>query len=90
MLKPAIVDAARHTYRLNTENLTEHESIFRELIQHEVMLLQPFQHSVVEQGEMSLMVIGGKYSHAVPKQAKAGDFRVQDDCRDTATAHTSQ
>ena len=25
------------------------------------------------------MVFGGKYSHAVLKKAKAGDFRVQDD-----------
>ena len=26
-----------------------------------------------------MMVIGGKYSHAVLKMAKEGDFRVQDD-----------
>jgi len=30
-------------------------------------------------GEISLMMIGGKYTHAVKKKAKKGDFRVQDD-----------
>jgi hypothetical protein len=33
----------------------------------------------MERGEVSFMVFGGKYSHAVLKKAKAGDFRVQDD-----------
>ncbi len=31
------------------------------------------------QGEDSLMVFGGQYSHAIRKIAKPGDFRVQDD-----------
>ena len=30
-------------------------------------------------GEISLIMIGGKYTHAVKKNAKKGDFRVQDD-----------
>jgi hypothetical protein len=28
---------------------------------------------------MTMIVIGGKFSHAVIKKAKEGDFRVQDD-----------
>lgn len=87
VLKPAIAGAARHTYRLNTDNLEAHEDIFHELTRNEAMLLQPFQHNVVEQGEMSLMVIGGKFTHAVLKRAKAGDFRVQDDFGGTATIY---
>jgi len=87
VLKPAIAGAARHTYRLNPNNLEAHEEVFHELIGNEAMLLQPFQRNVVEQGEMSLMVIGGKYSHAVLKRAKAGDFRVQDDFGGTATPY---
>jgi len=87
VLKPAIAGAARHTYRLNPNNLEAHEEVFQELFENEAMLLQPFQRNVVEQGEMSLMVIGGKYSHAVLKRAKAGDFRVQDDFGGTATRY---
>lgn len=87
VLKPAIAGAARHTYRLCEENLEGYETIFHELTRTEAMLLQPFQRSVVEQGEMSLMVIGGRYSHAVLKRAKTGDFRVQDDFGGTAVPY---
>jgi hypothetical protein len=43
------------------------------------MLLQEFQNPVLEKGEVAYMLFGGKYSHAVLKKAKPGDFRVQDD-----------
>ncbi len=79
ILKPAISGAARHTYRLTTTDLSHLEDVYRSLIQEEAMLLQEFQHRVVTEGEVSLMVIGGHYTHAVLKTAKAGDFRVQDD-----------
>ncbi|MGI9190349.1 MAG: ATP-grasp domain-containing protein [Longimicrobiaceae bacterium] len=42
-------------------------------------LAQPFVRSVVEVGEYSLCFFGGKYSHAVLKKPKAGDFRVQEE-----------
>lgn len=79
ILKPAISGAARHTYRLNRENISAHEEIFQQLIAHESMLLQEFQNPVLEKGEVAFMLFGGKYSHAVLKKAKPGDFRVQDD-----------
>jgi glutathione synthase/RimK-type ligase-like ATP-grasp enzyme len=79
ILKPAISGAARHTYRLNQKNISEHEEIFRQLIAHESMLLQEFQNPVLEKGEVAYMLFGGKYSHVVLKKAKPGDFRVQDD-----------
>jgi glutathione synthase/RimK-type ligase-like ATP-grasp enzyme len=79
VVKPAVSGAARHTYRLAPENLGQHEPIFRELIAKEALLLQPFQNYIVEQGELSLMIFGGQYTHAVRKVAKPGDFRVQDD-----------
>jgi glutathione synthase/RimK-type ligase-like ATP-grasp enzyme len=50
----------------------------------ETVLLQPFRHEIVEQGEQSLVVIGGRFTHAVRKVARAGDFRVQDDHGGTA------
>jgi len=79
ILKPAISGGAWHTYRLNAGNLADHESIFKKLIATESMLLQEFQISVMETGEMAFMVFGGKYSHSIRKKAKKGDFRVQDD-----------
>ncbi|MBX2967701.1 MAG: hypothetical protein KF845_16285 [Cyclobacteriaceae bacterium] len=79
ILKPAISGSARHTYRLNSENLLAHEETFRQLIANEAMLLQEFQKSVLEKGEVAYMLFGGKFSHAVLKKARPGDFRVQDD-----------
>ncbi len=79
ILKPAIAGAARHTYKLDPSNIEKHEALFKELIENEAMLLQEFQELVVTKGEISLNVFGGKYTHAVLKKAKPGDFRVQDD-----------
>ena len=79
VIKPAISGAARHTYRINPKNYKEYESIFRELIGKECVLFQEFLINIETQGEISLIMIGGEYTHAVKKIAKKGDFRVQDD-----------
>ncbi|MCT4698796.1 ATP-grasp domain-containing protein [Tenacibaculum haliotis] len=79
VLKPCISGGGRHTYRINTQNISDHEAVFKQLIPKEALILQPFQHNIVEKGEISLIVINGKFTHAVLKIAKKGDFRVQDD-----------
>ena len=79
VLKPAISGTARHTYKLNAGNLSDHETILQQLITKEAMLLQPFQYNIIEKGEVSLVIINGRFTHAILKVAKAGDFRVQDD-----------
>tara|TARA_R110002124_G_scaffold80533_9_gene213145 strand:+ start:12336 stop:13232 length:897 start_codon:yes stop_codon:yes gene_type:complete len=79
ILKPTIAGAARHTYKLNPQNIDDHEDIFSELIAEEDMMLQPFQHNIAIKGEVSFMVMGGEFTHAILKKAKSGDFRVQDD-----------
>ncbi|MFA6456875.1 MAG: hypothetical protein WCW40_08645 [Bacteroidota bacterium] len=88
ILKPVMSAGARHTYRLNPNNRAEHEKIFQQLISEEAMMLQPFLHSVMTHGEVTLMVIGGKYTHAVLKKTKPGDFRVQDDYGGTVHAYS--
>lgn len=40
-------------------------------------ILQPFLPAVGDEGELSLLFIGGAFSHAVRKVAKPGDFRIQ-------------
>ncbi|MFK7952635.1 MAG: RimK family alpha-L-glutamate ligase [Ekhidna sp.] len=88
VLKPAISAAAKDTYKLNEDNIENHESRYSELIKAESMMLQPFQNSVVEKGEISLMMMGGEFTHAVLKKAKTGDFRVQDDFGGTVHDYT--
>jgi glutathione synthase/RimK-type ligase-like ATP-grasp enzyme len=79
ILKPCVSGSARHTYRLQQDNTSAHEAIFRELISAESMMLQEFQESVISQGELAIMLFAGKYSHAILKKAKEGDFRVHED-----------
>jgi len=87
VLKPTFSGAARHTYLLDEYNIAKHENIFAELIAVEDMMLQEFQNNIVSQGEISMMVMGGKYTHSVIKTAKEGDFRVQDDFGGTVKEH---
>jgi glutathione synthase/RimK-type ligase-like ATP-grasp enzyme len=79
ILKPAIAGTARHTYKFKAEEANKHETIFAELLQNESLLVQEYQHQITTKGEISLVLFGGKFSHAVLKTAKPGDFRVQDD-----------
>lgn len=79
VLKPCVSGAARHTYKITTDTIKNHEEIYRDLITNEAMILQPFQKNIVEKGEVSYMVMNGNFTHAILKIAKQGDFRVQDD-----------
>ncbi|MEL6974538.1 MAG: hypothetical protein AAGL29_03990 [Bacteroidota bacterium] len=79
VLKPCIAGAARHTYKFNLTETELLENVFRKLIQEEAMMLQEFQKNIIVEGEYSLMLFNGSYSHSVLKVAKPGDFRVQDD-----------
>lgn len=79
IIKPCVSGAARHTYRVNPATAETVAPIVRKLLAEESLILQPFQQDITLTGEDALMVFGGRYSHAVRKVAKAGDFRVQDD-----------
>lgn len=79
ILKPCVSGAARHTYKFQTNDIDQYETIFQKLVSEEAMILQEFQRNIVSEGEISMMVFNGKFTHAVLKIAKPGDFRVQDD-----------
>lgn len=78
ILKPAISGGAWHTYRISRKDLAKHESIFKELIKERSMLVQEYQKSISEKGEVSYMVFGGRFTHAILKKGKGADFRVQE------------
>jgi glutathione synthase/RimK-type ligase-like ATP-grasp enzyme len=79
VLKPCVSGAARHTYKIRKEDISQYETLFQELIANEAMMLQEFQENIVTEGEISMMLFNGEFTHAVLKIAKPGDFRVQDD-----------
>ncbi len=79
VLKPTISGAGRHTYKLSQKSVAKYEELFQNLLKNESMMLQAFQSNILSKGEVAYMVFGGKFTHAVLKKAKSGDFRVQDD-----------
>ncbi len=40
-------------------------------------LIQPFQKTIEEEGEYSLLFFGGQFSHGLVKRPKSGDYRIQ-------------
>lgn len=41
------------------------------------LIVQPVMEAIRTEGELSLFMLGGRYSHAIVKRPRAGDFRVQ-------------
>jgi glutathione synthase/RimK-type ligase-like ATP-grasp enzyme len=87
VFKPVVSGAARLTYRVNGSSVAEHEATFARCLALEAMMVQRFEPAIVAEGELSLIVIDGRTTHAIRKTARAGDFRVQDDHGGTVHAH---
>ncbi len=89
VFKPVVSGAARATFRFDAGGCAAMEERFARCVATEAMMVQPFQRDVLESGELSLVVIGGRCTHAVRKRARPGDFRVQDDHGGTVHPHTA-
>lgn len=50
-------------------------------------ILQPFLPAILDEGEISLIYFDGRFSHAIRKRPKRGDFRVQPEYQGEITAH---
>jgi glutathione synthase/RimK-type ligase-like ATP-grasp enzyme len=75
VVKPLFGAAGLNTFLVNNEaDLIK----LSPLIGSDV-IIQPFVESILTKGEYSYIFFGGKFSHAVVKNARAGEFRVQDD-----------
>ena len=77
VVKPAISGGAWHTFRVLGMADGEREAKFAEQLAARDVLVQAFLPEIAERGEWSLLYFGGRFSHAVLKRARAGDFRVQ-------------
>lgn len=71
VIKPPVSAGATGTYRLGPRDGPPANS------RGQPMIVQPLLEAVSEQGEFSLMLFDGEFSHAVVKKPKPGDFRVQ-------------
>ncbi|MCC6163169.1 MAG: hypothetical protein IT182_07445 [Acidobacteria bacterium] len=77
VIKPAISAGAHLTWRTSIEAATGDQARFAAQAADADTLVQPFMPSIATRGEVSLVFIEGRYSHAVVKRPRADDFRVQ-------------
>ena len=71
VVKPPVSASATGTFLLGPNDAVPGE------VAGKRMLIQPFMASIASQGEYSVMLFDGAFSHAILKTPKAGDFRVQ-------------
>jgi glutathione synthase/RimK-type ligase-like ATP-grasp enzyme len=71
VVKPPVSAAATGTHRLEPDQPIPAGEL------GQPMLIQPFLPTIASEGEYSIMLFGGVFSHAIVKRPKAGDFRVQ-------------
>jgi glutathione synthase/RimK-type ligase-like ATP-grasp enzyme len=79
VIKPRISATAHRTRLIHTDEASAAQSLFDDLRSGPGVMVQKFMDTIVSEGEWSLMFFGGKFSHAVLKTPKSGDFRVQHD-----------
>ena len=79
VVKPTVSGAAKNTFQLKDQEIENFQTKWIRLTNEEDFIVQEFQKNIIKSGEIAVMLFGGKYSHAVLKKAKKGDFRVQDD-----------
>lgn len=79
VIKPCISGGAWHTYRISKSNAATLQTVIQPLLSDGSFLIQPFLADIQKTGEDTLVIIDGRFTHAVRKVAKEGDFRVQDD-----------
>ncbi len=80
VVKPAISATAHETWRVALNEGRAHQERFRTLVAERPsgVMVQPFLPEI-ENGEWSLIFLGGEFSHAVRKVPASGEFRVQHD-----------
>ena len=71
VVKPPISASAYGTHRIGPGDPVPNEAAARP------MMVQPFLRSVMDEGEYSLILFDGLFSHSIVKRARAGDYRVQ-------------
>lgn len=77
VLKPTISATAWRTFVVTRENAREMQAEHDDLLRAGGVMIQKFIEEVQTRGEWSFVFFDKKFSHAVLKRARDGDFRVQ-------------
>lgn len=77
VMKPTVSAAADNTHSIAANDAAQTQPAFEQLLRQGGVIVQEFAPEIQTQGEWSFLFFGGQFSHAVLKQPKSGDFRVQ-------------
>ena len=88
VVKPRVSASAHGTWRASAPFGADVVRRFSDEVAERDLMVQPLLREVAESGELSLMFIGGRFSHAVQKRPREGDFRVQREHGGSATPIT--
>ena len=79
VVKPRISATAHRTLLVNAEEAHKAQLHFDALRRGPGVMVQKFMDGITTEGEWSLLFFAGRFSHAVLKKPRSGDFRVQND-----------
>ncbi len=79
VVKPIVGANAKDTFVIDRSLDATSMRLLSTAFARTAFLVQPFIESVQTQGEFSLFFFGGKYSHAIQKVPRPGDFRTQEE-----------
>lgn len=79
VIKPLIGANAMDTYVLTNPVAQDVVANLVQVFSGRPYFVQPFIEQIQHEGEYSLFFFSGKYSHAILKSPKTGDFRVQEE-----------
>lgn len=77
VIKPTISAGAYKTWIITPDTVPEKWNEIMELSKEQDIIIQKFSNEIMNHGELSLLFFNKKYSHAVIKRPREGDFRVQ-------------
>jgi glutathione synthase/RimK-type ligase-like ATP-grasp enzyme len=77
VVKPRVSGAAYETWRVRREDAVEESDRFLRARRARDLMIQEYLPEIETDGERSFVFLGGRFSHAVRKRPRPGDFRVQ-------------
>ncbi len=79
IIKPRISANADNTFWLKQHEISKYLPEIKRVFAQRDFIVQPFAEHILTEGEYSLFYFNGKFSHAILKTPKQGDFRVQEE-----------
>jgi glutathione synthase/RimK-type ligase-like ATP-grasp enzyme len=77
VVKPTVSGGGHRTWRSTPEGGAGDEVRLAAMMDDGAVMVQPLIDEIEREGEWSLVFFAGRYSHAVLKRPRDGDFRVQ-------------